>query len=60
MQGTSPEKKAHKATDDRDCPIEAGATGVTSGGTDPVPTADPDPRRPPYEGPRGGKGPGRP
>jgi hypothetical protein len=57
MQEALPKKKkAHEGADERGHSIEGAATGVTGTGSDTVPTADPDPRRPPYDGPRGGKG----
>ena len=58
MKGqSSEEKQVYPARDDRDNPIEGAATGSTGTAQDPVPTADPDSRRPPFPGPIGGKGP---
>jgi hypothetical protein len=57
MQGNLPETdQTGKAKDERDNPIEGVATGRTGGSNDPVPTGDPDPQRPPYGDPTGGKG----
>jgi hypothetical protein len=57
MQEISPKmEREGKAKDERENPIEGAATGVTGGGNDPVPPGDPDPRRPPYGDPTGGKG----
>ena len=58
MQENSPKTKHEgQAQDERGNPIEVGVTGVTGGdGNNPVPPADPDPRRPPYGDPTGGKG----
>jgi len=54
MKGqASEEKQVHPVKDDREVPIEGAATGAAGGASDPVPTADPDTRRPPYEGPMG-------
>jgi hypothetical protein len=56
MKEQSPEmEKVNPPRNDRDNPIEGAATGVTGGGSDPVPAGDPDPRRPPFGGPMGGK-----
>ncbi len=53
MQGQSVEAKKDHPKDDRDNPIEGAATG-TGGTPNPVPVADPDPRHPPFDGPKGG------
>lgn len=54
MQSSSVEtKKKRRARDPRDNPIESPPTGVASD-PPPMPIADPDPRRPPYDGPQGG------
>ena len=52
-----PKEQNGEGKDDRDKPIEEVASGVTGTSSDPVPTGDPDIRRPPYEGPKGGRRP---